>query len=310
VGLVITGGAAGLAGVGVRAHRVRVPLRLPLGGRSFREATLVEGPAGWGEYSPLPGYPCDPRRCEESVREAAFAGWPAAVRTAVPVNALVPAVDAATAAQLAGEAIAAGVTTVKVKVGAGSLDDDADRVAAVRAALGPAGRIRLDANGAWDVDGAVAGLDRLAGFDLELVEQPVADLADLAVVRRRVAVPVAADESVRSLGDARRLAALGAADAVVVKVQPLGGVRAALQIIEAAGVPAVVSSLYETSVGLAAGVALAAALPELPYACGLGTATLLAGDVVADPLVPERGLLPVRRPEPDPALLARWAVEA
>jgi O-succinylbenzoate synthase len=120
---------------------------------------------------------------------------------------------------------------------------------------------------------------------------------------------VAADESLRSLEDARRLAALDAADAVVVKVQPLGGVRATLRVIEAAGVAAIVSSLYETSIGLAAGVALAAALPELPFACGLGTATLLAGDVVADPLVPLDGKVPVRRPEPDPALLARWAVE-
>src|SRR5581483_4122910 len=132
----------------------------------------------------------------------------------------------------------------------------------------------------------------------------------LARVRRRVAVPVAADESLRALGDARRLAALDAADAVVVKVQPLGGVRAALQVIEAAGVPAIVSSLYETSVGLAAGVALAAALPDLPFACGLGTGVLLAGDVVADPLLPQGGRLAVRRPEPDPALLARWRVEA
>ena len=300
----------GLAGGGVRAHRVRVPLRVPLGGQPFREATLVEGRAGWGEFSPLPGYPCDPEQCEAAAREAALAGWPAAARDEVPVNALVPGVDPATAATLAQEAAAAGMTTVKVKVGAHSLAEDADRVGAVRAALGPTGRIRLDANGAWDVDTAVIALDRLAGFALELVEQPVADLADLALVRRRVAVPVAADESVRSLDDARRLAALGAADVVVVKVQPLGGVRAALRVIEAAGVPAIVSSLYETSIGLAAGVALAAALPELPYACGLGTGVLLAGDVVADPLIPHNGMLPVRRPEPDPALLARWAIDA
>ncbi|MEW6475151.1 MAG: o-succinylbenzoate synthase [Actinomycetota bacterium] len=302
-------GGVGLAGVGVKAHRVRLPLRVSLGGQSFREATLVEGPLGWGEFSPLPGYPCDPRQCEEAVREAVFLGWPAAVRSEVPVNALVPAVDAGAAERLAAEAAAAGMSTVKVKVGGGPLADDADRVAAVRAALGPGGRIRLDANGAWDVDTAVSALNRVAGYDLELVEQPVADLADLAEVRRRVAVPVAADESIRSLGDARRLAALDAADAVVVKVQPLGGVRAAQRVIEAAGVPAVVSSLYETSVGLAAGLALAAALPELPYACGLGTASLLAGDVVADPLVPSDGLLTVRRPEPDPDLLARWAVD-
>ncbi len=300
---------AELAGVGVRVHRVRVPLRVPLGGQSFREATLVEGPMGWGEFSPLPGFPSHPSQCEEAAREAAFVGWPPAVRAAVPVNTLVPAVDADRAAELAAEAVAAGITTVKVKVGGGSLADDADRVAAVRAALGPGGRIRLDANGAWDVDTAVVALDRLAGFDLELVEQPVADLEDLVRVRRRVAVPIAADECLRSPEDARRLAALDAADAVVVKVQPLGGVRAALQVIEAAGVPAIVSSLYETSIGLAAGLALAAALPELPYACGLGTATLLAGDVVADPLIPHGGVLPVRRPDPDPALLTRWGVE-
>ena len=276
----------------------------------FREATLLEGSAGWGEFSPLPGYPCDPRRCEEAAREAASVGWPTAVRAAVPVNALVPAVDADTAAGLTAEAVAAGIGTVKVKVGGGSPAEDANRVAAVRAALGPGGRIRVDANGAWDVDTAVAAIGRLAAFDLELVEQPVADLADLSRVRRRVAVPVAADECLRSLDDARRVAALHAADVVVVKVQPLGGVRPALQVIEAAGVPAIVSSLYETSVGLAAGVALAAALPELPYACGLGTASLLAGDVVADPLIPRRGVLPVHRPEPDPALLARWGIES
>jgi len=294
----------------VSAHRVRVPLRVPLAGQAFREATLVEGPVGWGEFSPLPGYPCDPARCEEAAQEAAFVGWPAAVRTEVAVNALVPAVDRQTAGELAAEAAATGVTTLKVKVGGGSLSEDADRVSAVRDAVGPGGRIRLDANGAWDVDTAVAAIERLAGFDLELVEQPVADLEDLARVRRRVAVPVAADESVRSLVDARRLAVLDAADAVVVKVQPLGGVRAALQVIEAAGVPAIVSSLYETSIGLAAGVALAAALPELPYACGLGTGALLAGDVVAVPLIPHGGSLAVCRPVPDPALLGRWGIES
>ena len=302
-------GSVGLAGVDVRAHRVRVPLRVPLGDQSFREATLVEGPVGWGEFSPLPGYPCDPRQCEEAAAEAVFVGWPPAVRAEVPVNALVPAVDPETAGRLAADAVAAGMTTVKVKVGGGSVAEIVDRVAAVRAALGPAGRIRLDANGAWDVDTATLVVNRLARFDLELVEQPVADLADLAEVRRRVAVPVAADECLRSLGDARRLAALDAADAIVVKVQPLGGVRAALRVVEAAGVPAIVSSLYETSIGLAAGVALAAALPELPYACGLGTASLLAGDVVADPLLPKAGVLAVRRPQPDPALLDRWGIE-
>ncbi len=135
-------------------------------------------------------------------------------------------------------------------------------------------------------------------------------MEDLATVRRRSAagVPIAADECMRSVDDARRLRSLEAADVVVLKVQPLGGVAAALAVAEAAGLPALVSSMFESSVGLAAGVALAAALPELPYACGLGSALLLAADVVADPLVPVDGWLPVRRVVPDPELLARFSV--
>jgi O-succinylbenzoate synthase len=147
-------------------------------------------------------------------------------------------------------------------------------------------------------------ITRLARHDLEYVEQPVATLDDLARVRRRVAVPVAADECIRTVDDARRLRTLDAADVVVVKQQPLGGVRAALEVVEAAGVPAVVSSMMETSVGLAAGVALAAALPELPYACGLATLGGIAGDVTHAPLLPVDGVVPVRRVAPDDDLLA------
>ena len=282
---------------------VRLPLRVRLGGSFERLATLVEGPAGWGEVSPLPGYRCPPAAARAAADEAAFDGWPAAVRDRVAVNVLVPAVGPDEAAVLA-----AGAASVKVKVGDGHVGADLDRVAAVRAALGPGGRIRVDANGAWDTPGAVAAITSLAGYDLELVEQPVPTLAGLADVRRQVAVPVAADECVRSVDDARELRRLEAADAVVLKVQPLGGVRVALAVAEAAGVPAIVTSMYETSVGLAAGLALAAALPELPWACGLGTASLLAADVVADPLLPVDGMLAVRRPVPDPALLARYAV--
>lgn len=280
--------------------RVRLPLRTPLGGALWRDVTLVEGPCGWGEISPLPGYPCDPSAARAAASEAAFAGWPPPIRRAVAVNVLVPPVGPAEAA-----ALARGAVDVKVKVGD---HGDVDRVAAVRNAVGPGGRIRVDANGAWDTDTAVAAIARLARYDVELVEQPVPTLADMAQVRRRVVVPVAADECVRGLADARELARLGAADAVVLKVQPLGGVDAALAVADAAGVPAIVTSMYETSVGLSAGLALAAALPQLPWACGLGTASLFAADVVADPLLPVDGTLAVRRPVPDPGLLARYAV--
>jgi O-succinylbenzoate synthase len=280
-------------------HRVRVPLRVPLGGIGHRDAVLLVGPAGWGEWSPLPGYPCDAAACRRAAEEAASGPWPPAVRDRVRVNGLVPAVAPEVAA-----ALAAGWSDVKVKVGDAG---DLDRVAAVRDAIGPHARLRVDANGAWDVDAAVGAIARLARFDLELVEQPVATIEDLAVVRRRVDVPVAADECIRDVDDARRLATVGAADALVVKVQPLGGIAATLAVVEAAGVPAIVSSMYETSVGLAAGLALAAALDDLPFACGLGTAALLAADVVADPLVPDAGgWLAVRRPAPAADLLARY----
>jgi o-succinylbenzoate synthase len=289
--------------------RLRVPLRAPYLGAMAREVTLLHGPAGWGECSPLPGYPCDPDAARRSAEEAATVPWPAPVREEVAVNALVPALPPEEAAGAAAEAVAAGMGTVKVKVGTGAAAD-LDRVAAVRSAVGDGVRIRLDANGAWDLDEAAALVPRLARYGIELVEQPVAGLDDLARLRRRVDVPLAADESLRSLEDAHRLARLGAADVAVVKVQPLGGVRAALAVAEAAGVPVIVTSMLETSVGLAAGLALAACLPELPFACGLGTAALLAGDVVADPLLPEAGALRVRRPEPDPRLLDTYARKA
>lgn len=290
-------------------RRVAVPFRRPLAGETVRRATLLRGQAGWGEYSPVPGYPCDPALARAAAEEAACDGWPAALRASVPVNALVPAVGAEEAGALSARAVADGFHAVKVKVGAtgaDGVDSDVDRVAAVRDAVGAGVALRVDANGGWDVDTAVSAVRRMAAYDLELVEQPAATLDELAAVRRQVEVRIVADESVRSLADATRLKELGAADAVMLKVQPLGGAVAALRVAEAAGVPAIVSSMFETSVGLAAGLALAAALPELPFACGLATAEILAGDVVADPLVAIAGVMEVRRPEPDPALLDRY----
>jgi O-succinylbenzoate synthase len=263
-----------------------------------RAVTLIEGPAGWGECSPLAGYPSDPAACRRAAEEAARLGFPPARRTEVPVNALVD-----------GRGFDAerlrGYPAVKVKVGS---PGDVELVAEVRDAIGPHVALRVDANGAWDVDAAVDAITHMARYDLELVEQPVASLDDLARVRRAVTMPIAADECVRSLADARRLHALDAADAIVLKQQPLGGVRAALAIAEEAGVPAIVSSMMETSIGIAAGLALAAALPELPYACGLATLSQIDGDVVRDPLVPEHGVLRLRTVTPDDELVAHYRV--
>ncbi|MBM3675432.1 MAG: O-succinylbenzoate synthase [Actinobacteria bacterium] len=270
-----------------------------------RDVLLLEGPAGWGECSPLPGYPCDPARARDAAEKAARDGWPAPVRSRIPVNGLVSA-SGSSLEQLRG------LPCVKVKVGARPWRDDVARVREVRDLIGPAVGLRVDANGAWDEETALDALDAMAACDLELAEQPVATIDGLARLRRRVTVPIAADECVRSVDDAQRLAAIDAADAVVLKVQPLGGVRAALDVADAAGVPALVTSMYETSIGIAAGVALAAALPELPYACGLATLDMIAGDVVAEPLRPVDGALtvPTRPPTPDPALIARYAVQS
>jgi O-succinylbenzoate synthase len=159
------------------------------------------------------------------------------------------------------------------------------------------------------VDEAARMLAALSRFGLEYAEQPCRTLDELAELRRKVTVPIAADESIRRAEDPLAVRAAGAADIVVLKAQPLGGVRYALQIAGACGLPTVVSSAVDTSVGLAAGVALAAALPELPYACGLATMSLLAGDVTAEPLAEDGGSLPVRAAAVDPAALARFEVD-
>jgi O-succinylbenzoate synthase len=277
-----------------------------------RAGVLVEGPAGWGEFAPLPGSnDVENRGWVKSAREAAFDGWPAPVREWVPVNMTIPAVGADQAWRMVRES-AGGESTAKVKVAEPGQDDraDLDRVEAVRDALGTEGRLRVDANGAWTPEHAVRMIALLHRFDLEYVEQPCAGLADMAAVRRQVAVPIAADESIRRVADPELVRAAGAADIAVLKVGPLGGVRAALEVAERCGLQVVVSSALETSIGLAAGVALAAALPDIPYACGLGTAALLAGDLTGRPLLPVEGRLEVRRPEVDERLLERHRAAA
>ncbi|MEO5982283.1 MAG: o-succinylbenzoate synthase [Pedococcus sp.] len=295
---------------------VAIPMRVRFRGVAVREAALVHGPSGWGEFSPFLEYPpLEASRWLAAALEAAYGAWPAPLRTHVPVNATVPAVPP----EQVPEVLARfdGSTTAKVKVAerGQSVADDVDRVAAVRDALGPQGRIRVDANGGWSVSEATDALRRLAAYGLEYAEQPCASVEELrelrlALARSGIDVLVAADESIRKAEDPLRVAREEAADLVVVKVAPLGGVRRALEVVQECGLPAVVSSALDTSVGMSAGVALAAALPELPYACGLGTVALLAGDVAKASLVPAGGVLPVGRIEVDEELLARWAAPA
>jgi o-succinylbenzoate synthase len=299
--------AAGTAAIGtLRAFAIPMPTKFR--GVTVREGALIEGPSGWGEFSPFAEY--GPRECARwlaSALESAFDGWPEPVRDRIPVNVTVPAVGADRAREIVA---ASGCRTAKVKVAERGQPeaDDIERVEAVRDAIGPDGKIRVDANGGWEVPAAKRMLRQLERFGLEYAEQPCATLDEMASLRRDVGIPLAADESIRRAEDPLRVRAAGAADIVVLKVQPLGGVRAALRIAEACGLPVVVSSAVDTSVGLAAGVALAAALPELPYACGLATMSLLSGDVTGSPLIEAGGELPVRRPAVSEAALARFEV--
>lgn len=307
---------------------VSLPMRTRFRGQTAREAMLLHGPAGWAEFAPFPEY--GPEESAAWLAAAVHAGWTGLGpprRTTVPVNATMPAVPAAQVGSVLerfGRAEAIPAVKVKVAEPGQSLDDDVARLAEVARLLPQAG-LRADANGGWSHAEAVRAVEAIAdiaGDRLEYVEQPVAGVEPLAELReelhrRGTVVRIAADEAVRRAEDPLRVARLGAADLLVVKVPPLGGVDRAAQVVRDSGLDAVVSSALDTSVGLAAGLALAARLDSLPYACGLGTAALLAADVVESPLVPVEGALevPVRdglvvAPEPAPRLLEEHRVPA
>ena len=288
-------------------------------GVTSREGVLLHGPSGWGEFAPFAEYPPHvAARWLAAAIEAAWGQWPAPVRDEVPVNAIVPELDpVAAAAHVRACLDRDGTTTAKVKVsGSGDLGADEDRVAAVRAALDHAGatgaRIRIDVNGGWTLHEAQTRLPVLdrAARGLEYVEQPCESLDDLAALRRASGVPIALDEGVRLAADgadddpAWRRAVREAADLVIVKPTPMGGVARALAVAERLRRPAVVSGAMDTSVGLAVGLAAAAALPQLDHACGLGTGSLLADDLTATTTRPEQGRLRPVRTAPDPDRLA------
>ena len=293
----------------VTIYPVRIPMAMRFRRVTWREAVLMEGPTGWGEFSPFPDYPPEvTTRWLAAALDAAVSEPPEIIRESVPVNVTVPAVTPEHASRLVVES---GCRTAKVKIAEPGDDRDADlaRVAAVRDVLGPNGRLRVDVNAAWSVDEAADRINELDWFDLEYVEQPVRTIDDLIELRRRVNVRIAADEAVRLADDPMEVARRGAADLLVLKVQTLGGARRTLDLAERSGMPVVISSALETSVGLAVGVRVAAALPDLPYDCGLATATLLSGDVTVDPLIPVDGSISVRRVVPDPEMLVKWQAD-
>lgn len=293
---------------------VRLPLRVMFRGVVQREALLIQGPAGWGEFSPFLEYaPAEASRWLAAGIESAYLPYPDTEVVQIPVNATLPAVTTEQVARVLGQYDDPHTIKIKVAETGQILQDDIARVAETRR-LYPEAKLRVDANAGWTVDQAVPALSRLSEYDLEYAEQPVPEITDLARVRellaaRGVDLKIAADESVRKHTDPLEVARVGAADLMVIKAQPLGGIAQALKIVEQAGLDAVVSSALDTSIGLGQATALAASLPELKYACGLSTGTLFKDDITEEPLIAKAGYLKVGRPNVSRAKIRHYSVE-
>ena len=293
------------------AVAIGLPMNTTFRNTTLREVMLVKGPRGWAEFSPFPEYgPQEAARWLSATIEAGWHGWPEPVRNTVPVNATVPAVPIDDVAAVLAKF--GPVSAVKVKVAEDDLATDIARVQRVRQLL-PDADIRIDANMGYTHAQALEVITALPF--LRYAEQPVPGIESLARLRAAVReagsnVLIAADEAVRKETDPLAVAEAEAADLIVVKVQPLGGVRRALSIVEQAGLDAVVSSALDSSVGIAAGVALAAALPRLEHACGLATAALFTTEPATPALPVDGGLTPGPAPVPDPAVIEQLKLPA
>lgn len=290
---------------------VKLPLRASFRGITERELVLFEGPAGWAEFAPFRDHPAEHAAAWlRAGIEQAFGSWPLALRERIPVNAIVPDVPAADIAPWVAPARAAGITSFKLKVASGSLTADVARLAALRSAVGDA-QIRVDANAKWTAEQAIVGINTLqaAVGELEYVEQPCVTLAECAEVRRATGCKVAVDEGIRLAADpiGAKAELHAAADVVVLKAIPNGGVQHSLEIATALELPVVVSGSLDSAIGLAAGLQLAGCVPQLSFACGLATGALFAEDLIAQPQPVVDGALRIGRVSPDPDLLAKAA---
>jgi o-succinylbenzoate synthase len=284
-----------------RLHVVALPMRVKFRGITVREVALIDGPAGWGEFGAFLEYePPEAAAWLAAAVEAAYLPPPQTRRERIAINATVPAVAAGEVPGVLARFPGARTAKVKVAEPGQRLVDDVDRVNAVRELVTT---VRVDANGGWSVQDAVRAAQALtADGPLEYLEQPCATVAELAELRRRVDVPVAADESIRKADDPLAVVRAGAADIAVLKVAPLGGISALLSIAAQIDIPIVVSSALDSAVGISRGLTAAAALPELHHACGLATGRLFVDDI-AEPETPVDGFLPVGPVVPDPARL-------
>jgi len=287
------------------AKVLAIPMRTKFRGLTTREVLLFEGPNGWAEWSPFTEYEDEEASIWlKAAIEWAFGDIPKTDVKTIKVNATLPAVkDVKTALAPFGKF---EVVKIKVAEPGQKLQDDIDRIHQVREHY-PDARIRLDANGNWDIETAlkIAKIIYQENIPLEYLEQPVKTIAEMAELKLKLQefnIKLAADESVRKVSDPLAVAQANAADILVLKAAPLGGINNALAIAKEAGLPVVVSSALETSVGLSMGVHLAALIVS-EYASGLATAALLKEDVTSRPLIPQDGKIEIGRIHVDEDLL-------
>ena len=292
-----------------RTHIISIPTKTNFRGVQFREIALIEGDANWGEFSPFLEYePQEAMSWLKSAIESAKTPFQSNGIDFIAVNATLPAVPIEQVAEVLS--CFPGCNTIKIKVGT---KEDLERIREVFR-INAAAQVRLDANGLWSVAEAkeiLESLYREFGSSLDYVEQPCQTLAENKKLKKEISFPlkIAIDESLRKSGNLDEI--LEVADLLIIKVAPMGGVSVCLELIEKVDIPVVVSSALESSVGISAGVALAALLPvksEPPLPFGLGTVALLEGDVVSNPLLPVNGKIKVEKVEIDLSQLKKYSV--
>ena len=260
---------------------IALPMKTKFRGITVREVSLIKGPHGWGEFSPFLEYDdAESAPWLASAIEAATTPKPKLYRTSVAINGTIPALNDPVDLKKVVDSFP-GVNTFKVKVD-NDLAEDLARVNVIRN-LQPQAKIRIDVNGLWSVDQAETFLSAVG--DIEYVEQPCATIEELRELKSRTSVKIVGDEVLRKAADPFAIDLTGAIDYLMLKVQPLGGIKRAHALAKHHNLPVVVSSALESAVGINYGLTLAASFETMNFNCGLGTGSLLAADVAHLPIV-------------------------
>ena len=277
---------------------VSIPVKANFRGIKFREIALFEGPAGWSEFSPFIEYSNkESTTWLKAAIEGATKEPPKPIRDEVQIKATLPNVKVSEVKELLTGFN--GCNTLKIKIN----DFETDQALLIECLKeGPKAKFRLDVNGGWALEEAIANMqsyETAFASLIEYIEQPCTDFADLNSLRNNTGIKIAVDESIRKylVGDLTRIKEV--ADIAIIKWAPTGGISEALEVIEKIDLPVVISSALDSSVGISHGLSLAAAVPNLYGACGLGTVSLLEGDVTSNPLLPINGIIKNHKVTPD-----------